>query len=141
LTQRGFAHIIPDASGRDPAQVKRVLLCTGKVYYDLEAARRKHGADQVAILRIEQLYPLHRDELLSVLANYKEGTPVVWGQQEPRNRGHTNNRNVHLQPLLREYSRWVCISRPLSASPATGSAARHKHEQNRLIEDALDLGE
>jgi 2-oxoglutarate dehydrogenase E1 component len=136
FTHGGFQHLILDPVA-DPAAVRRVLLCTGKIYYDLAAARAARGLEDVAIIRVEKLYPLRHDVLLSMLANFREGTEVVWVQEEPRNMGAWNYMNVQLPPVLRGYFPWSCVSRPLSASPATGSAARHKREQARLCELAL----
>jgi 2-oxoglutarate dehydrogenase E1 component len=136
LTAGRFRHILPDETV-DPAAVRQVILCTGKIYYELAAARDKRELADVAIIRIEKLYPLRHDELLGLLSTYKEGTPVVWVQEEPRNMGAWNYMNTQLPSLLRGYFPWSCVSRPASASPATGSGARHKLEQNRLIRDAL----
>jgi 2-oxoglutarate dehydrogenase E1 component len=132
-----FQHIIHDRSIREPAKARRILLCTGKVYYDLLAAREERGAGDVAIIRIEQLYPLHKDELLEALSAYREGTPVVWVQEEPKNMGAWPVMNRELPGLLLGTFPWSCVSRPLSSSPATGSEKRHKLEQARLIADAF----
>jgi 2-oxoglutarate dehydrogenase E1 component len=136
FTDRGFRHIIPDETA-DPALVRRVLLCTGKIYYELAAAREQRGIKDVAILRVEKLYPLRTDELIGYLANYKEGTPLIWVQEEPRNMGAWNYMSHQLPPLLQGAFPLTCVSRPMSPSPATGSAARHKREQTQLIKDAL----
>jgi 2-oxoglutarate dehydrogenase E1 component len=140
FTQGGFQRIIPDQMSVDPSRVKRVLLCTGKVYYDLLAAREEKQYDDVAIIRIEQLYPLHKDELLDVLSIYTDGTPVVWVQEEPRNMGAWPYMNRDLPSLLAGIFPWSCVSRPLSPSPATGSMSRHKREQAKLIADAFGKG-
>jgi 2-oxoglutarate dehydrogenase E1 component len=140
FTEGGFQHIIPDRVIRDPAKVRRVLLCTGKVYYDLEAAREERGFDDVAIIRVEQLYPLHKDELLEILSAFTDGTQVVWVQEEPKNMGPWPYINRELPGLLLGSFPWSCVSRPLSASPATGSATRHKREQARLVDDAFGKG-
>ena len=92
FTAGGFRHIIPDADignggGRDPKKIKRVVLCTGKVYYDLVATREERGYDDTAIVRVEQLYPLRKDDLLEMLSTFPDGTPVVWVQEEPKNMG------------------------------------------------------
>jgi 2-oxoglutarate dehydrogenase E1 component len=138
LTRGSFRHIIPDDS-RDPARVDRVLLCSGKVYYDLATARDERKLDNVAIVRIEQLYPLRRDELLDTLAVYREGTRLVWVQEEPRNMGAWMFVNRNIPPLILSSFTWSGVSRPLSASPATGSASRHKLEHGKLLEEALGL--
>jgi 2-oxoglutarate dehydrogenase E1 component len=139
LTQGSFRHIIPDESGLDPQQVDRVLLCSGKVYYDLAAAREEHKLKNVAIIRVEQLYPLRRDEILETLSVYPEGIRVIWVQEEARNMGAWFFMSRNIPPLILSSFHWSGISRPLSASPATGSASRHKLEQQRLIEEALGL--
>jgi 2-oxoglutarate dehydrogenase E1 component len=140
FTDGGFQRIIPDQMSVDPSTVKRVLLCTGKVYYDLLAAREEKRWDDVAIIRIEQLYPMYKDELLDVLSVYPDGTPVVWVQEEARNMGAWAYMNRELPSLLAGIFPWSCVSRPLSASPATGSMARHKKEQARIISDAFAKG-
>jgi 2-oxoglutarate dehydrogenase E1 component len=140
FTQGGFQNIIPDATVTDPSKIKRVLLCTGKVYYDLAAEREQRGYNDVAIIRVEQLYPLHKDELLEILSLYAEGTPLVWVQEEPRNMGAWPYMNRDLPALLLGCFPWSCVSRPLSSSPATGSLSRHKREQARLIDDAFGKG-
>jgi 2-oxoglutarate dehydrogenase E1 component len=140
FTTGGFQRIIPDQMNVDPGTVKRVLLCTGKVYYDLLATREEKHYNDVAIIRVEQLYPMHKDELLDVLSVYPDGTPVVWVQEEARNMGAWAYMNRELPSLLAGIFPWSCVSRPLSASPATGSMTRHKREQARLIEDAFGKG-
>ena len=142
FSEGAFQHIIPDSLRADPKKVRRVLLCTGKVYYDLAAFREERGYDDVAIIRVEQLYPLRRDELLEILSAYPEGTPVVWVQEEPKNMGAWTYVNRELPGLLLGSFPWSCVSRPLSASPATGSATRHKREQARLMADGFgkDMG-
>ncbi|HSY39191.1 MAG TPA: 2-oxoglutarate dehydrogenase E1 component, partial [Polyangia bacterium] len=140
FTEGGFQHIIADPLVKDPTRVKRVLLCTGKIYYDLIAAREAHKYDDVAIVRVEQLFPLHKDELLEALSGYAEGTPVVWVQEEPKNMGAWAYMNRELPPLLAGSFPWSSVTRPLSASPATGSAKRHTREQTRLVAEAFGKG-
>jgi 2-oxoglutarate dehydrogenase E1 component len=136
FTDGGFQYFIPDVVA-DPAEVTRVLLCSGKIYYDLAAARDAQGARNVAIVRVEQLYPLNADALLGILSRYREGVEVVWVQEEPRNMGAWEFVNLHLSPLLRGWSEFSFISRPSSASPASGSATRHKLEQEGLVNQAI----
>jgi 2-oxoglutarate dehydrogenase E1 component len=139
LTEGQFRHIIPDEKV-DPKRVKRVLLTTGKVYYDVVAARDERGYDDVAVIRIEQLYPLRRDILLETLSVFAHGTALVWVQEEPRNLGAAGYMNRELPGLLAGAFPLSIVSRPLSASPATGSAKRHAREQARLVDDALGRG-
>ncbi|HVR64746.1 MAG TPA: 2-oxoglutarate dehydrogenase E1 component [Polyangia bacterium] len=139
FTQGRFQHIIPDTTVKAYSKVRRVLLCTGKVYYDLVAERQEKGYGDVAILRVEQLYPLQIDELLEMLSVYPEGTSLVWVQEEPRNMGGWVYMNRELPGFLSGSFNWSCVSRPLSASPAVGSLGRHKREQARLMADAFGV--
>ena len=137
LTGGRFRHVLPDAGGGDPAEVSRVLLCSGKVFYDLAAARAAAQARHVAIVRLEQLYPLHAGDLAAALAAYRPGAEVVWVQEEPRNMGAWDYASVHLAPLVRRLGELACVSRPPGVSPACGSATRHRLEQEALVQEAL----
>ena len=134
----GFRPILPDETS-EPKAVRRVLLCSGKIYYDLKAAREAMGARHVAIIRLEQLYPLRRLELEAALAPYADGTPLVWVQEEPRNMGAWPFLRLNLgEPLFGRHP-LIGVTRSESASPATGSAASHKMEQELLIEKAFEI--
>jgi len=137
LAEGTFQRVIADTE-TDPAKVKRVLLCSGKVYYDLLDTRRKLGRDDVAIIRLEQLYPIN-DELSRVLSAYKDGTRLVWVQEEPRNMGAWYFMNSNLTKIIGERLPLSVVSRPAAASPATGSKASHDLEQKRLLDEALAL--
>jgi 2-oxoglutarate dehydrogenase E1 component len=128
--------VLPDTQG-DPAKVKRVLLCTGKIYFELDEYRREQKREDVAIVRLEQLYPLRRDLLEAALKPYAEGTPVVWVQEEPANMGAWIYLRINLEERLFGRHLFSGISRPLSASPAPGSHRRHKHEQAEIIARAF----
>jgi 2-oxoglutarate dehydrogenase E1 component len=130
-----FQRVIPD-DGADPAAVKRILLCSGKVYFDLAAERRKRKRDDVAIVRMEQYYPLS-DALTKALARYNEGTPLVWVQEEPRNMGAWYFVNARKNELFGNRHPVSLVSRPESASPATGSKAAHDLEQKMLLDEAF----
>ncbi len=130
-----FQRIIADPL--PAAEAQRVLLCTGKVYYDLEKQRRESKRLDVAIIRVEQLYPLQLDQLEGALAAYKSGTPVFWVQEEPENMGAWRYINTQFGESLRKRFPFECICRPASASPATGSANCHKQEQQELLAQAL----
>jgi 2-oxoglutarate dehydrogenase E1 component len=131
-----YRRVLPDAGGVDPKRASRVLLCSGKVYYELAAARRARGAEDVAIVRLEQLYPFNR-ELVDALAPYPDGTPLVWVQEEPWNMGAWFYLNARLPLLLGRRLPLHCVSRSETASPATGSAAAHKVEQQMLLDAAF----
>ncbi|HEY6877013.1 MAG TPA: 2-oxoglutarate dehydrogenase E1 component, partial [Polyangiales bacterium] len=136
LATGSFQRIIPDTTV-DPKSTRRVLLCSGKVYYDLAAARDVLKKNDVAIIRFEQLYPLQPAHVNEVLKPYKKGTDLVWVQEEPWNSGSWYFMNARLPRMLDGKFPLRCVSRAESASPATGSHAAHKLEQERLIEEAL----
>ena len=132
-----FRRIIPDSAELNPDQVRRVILCAGKVYYELEAARREQGRRDIAIIRVEQLYPLRAEQIREVLAPYKDGTQLVWVQEEPWNMGAWYYMRARLSDMVERRLPVSCVSRPESASPATGSMAAHKLEQADVIERAI----
>ena len=135
LASGAFQRVIPDVEA-DPRKVKRILLCSGKVYYDLHHARAARGRDDVAIVRLEQLYPIGA-ALTESLARYADGTKLVWVQEEPRNMGPWYFLHANLRGIIGERLPLAVVSRPGDASPATGSKASHDLEQKRLIEEAF----
>jgi len=132
-----FQRLIPDASGVDPREIRRVLLCTGKIAYELEKRRQELGRRDVAIIRFEQLYPLPRTHLEAALAGYLAGTPVVWVQDEPENMGAWRFLRIHLGDKLFERLPFSGVCRQSAASPATGSKKSHDLEQNELLSAAF----
>jgi 2-oxoglutarate dehydrogenase E1 component len=135
LVAGGFQRVIPDTLVQPP-EVKRILLCSGKVYYDLAAERQRLGRRDVAIVRLEQLYPLS-DALDRALAPYASGTPLVWVQEEPRNMGPWYFLNARREALFGDRHPLSIACRPESASPATGSKAAHDLEQQMLLDAAF----
>jgi len=138
LSQGSFQRFIGDESERvEPAQARRILLTSGKLYYELEAEREKREAWDVAIVRMEMYYPLRMDVLQQTLSDYRDGTPVVWVQEEPQNMGAWGFlRSRWGQEVLGRFP-FAGVTRPESASPATGSAAAHKIEQALLMDQAF----
>ena len=136
LAAGSFRHIIEDDR---PAgtPTTRVILCNGKIYYDLIARRRELGRDDTAIIRIEQLYPLKGEQLDAALAPYPAGIPVVWTQEEPLNMGAAGFIQLHYARAVERRHPFFRTGRPESASPATGSAASHRLEQERVLERAF----
>ena len=130
-----FQRVLPDDS--KSTDIKRVLLCTGKVYYDLAAYRDEHKRDGVAIIRLEQLYPLPAARLEQALKTYAEHTPVLWVQEEPSNMGAWRYLHEHFGKKLFNRFPFALVSRFESASPATGSAHAHKLEQAHLLARAF----
>ncbi len=135
--QGQFHRIMADELPRPAEQVRRVLLCTGKIYYELADYREQNGRQDVAIIRLEQLYPLAAESLERALAPYARGTPVLWVQEEPANMGAWVYMRVHFADLLAANFAFSGVTRAPSASPATGSHKRHKHEQAQIIARAF----
>lgn len=136
LSSGSFQRIIPESSPEiKPKKVRKLLLCTGKVYYDLLEAREEGEITDVAIVRLEQLYPLSPELLLETIAKYSKKAELCWVQEEPWNMGAWFFVQARIGRLLDRPI--TCVSRPESASPATGSKAAHKIEQARLMEKAL----
>jgi len=117
--------------------VKRIIVCSGKVYYELLAHRRERKVDDVAILRLEQQYPFPHDDYKREVAKYPKAKEVVWCQEEPQNQGAWYRLNFYLRSDLDEKTMLFYAGRPVSASPAVGYAAKHNAEQKQLIEDAF----
>jgi 2-oxoglutarate dehydrogenase E1 component len=141
LTSGSFRPVIPETVGDiDPSGVRRVLLCSGKVYYDLLAERAKRadtGGGQVAIVRLEQLAPLPGAEVAEVVAAYPDAE-LVWVQEEPANQGPWPFVALNLPAYLGGRA-LLCVSRAASASPAAGSHKKHDAEQRELVQRALSL--
>ncbi|GAA0901510.1 multifunctional oxoglutarate decarboxylase/oxoglutarate dehydrogenase thiamine pyrophosphate-binding subunit/dihydrolipoyllysine-residue succinyltransferase subunit [Virgisporangium ochraceum] len=136
FTEHTFQPVIGDTVITDPSKVKRVLLCSGKVFYDLLQARADRKIDDVAIVRVEQLYPLPVDELRAALGRYPNAEDFAWVQEEPANQGAWSFIALNLLEHL-EGVRLRRISRPAAAAPAVGSTKMHDVEQSALIEAAL----
>jgi 2-oxoglutarate dehydrogenase E1 component len=131
-----FQPVLGDPSVADAAAVKRILLCSGKVYYDLFQARADRGITDVAIIRLEQLYPLPVEEVKAQLAAYANADDVCWVQEEPANQGAWSFVALNLLEHL-DGVRMRRISRPAAAAPAVGSTKLHDAEQAALLEAAL----
>ena len=133
LAQGAFRRILWDPSV-EAKKTRRLLLCSGKVYYDLVAGREAKKRPDVAIVRVEQLYPLSDATIKEALDPYPENAEVLWVQEEPFNMGAWYYLRARWPKTVRTP---VCVSRPESASPATGSAASHKLEQQLLVDQAF----
>jgi len=139
LASGAFQRVLADDPQIDPKGVRRIVLCSGKVFYDLAARRSAAEIGDVALLRLEQIYPLCDEDLELALAPYAADVPVVWVQEEPENMGAW--RSLHARFHERVFGRrpFSRVSRESSASPATGSMASHKIEQEELLERSFDL--
>jgi 2-oxoglutarate dehydrogenase E1 component len=130
LAEGSFQRVIVDPSAK---KAKRVLLCSGKVYYDLQAAREAKKRDDVALVRFEQLYPLSESALADTVKPFK-GAELIWVQEEPFNMGAWWHVQARWQKVV---GKIAAVARPESASPATGSEKSHKHEQQLLMDQAF----
>lgn len=139
LAQGTFQNAIGEIDALDPKGVKRVVFCSGKVYYDLLDARRKAEQQDVALVRIEQLYPFPEEEVRAILADYSHVTDFVWCQEEPQNQGAWYSTRHHYDSVLPSHARLRYAGRPASASPAVGYMSVHAKQQKALVEDALTL--
>jgi 2-oxoglutarate decarboxylase len=136
LTNGRFEPVLHDVA--TSSDVKRVIITSGKVYYDLRQARDKANAN-VAILRLEQFYPFPQAMLTEALKGYPGATEVLWVQEEPRNMGAWPFLHERLQALLTGEQKLQYVGRPLAAAPATGSHHRHDDQQKALVERALGI--
>ena len=137
LAEGKFQRVIPD-TGVAPEKVTRILLCSGKIYYELDKKREDLKRDDVAILRLEQLYPFPEKELQEVLAPYGD-VPLFWVQEEPMNMGAWRHTRIWLGRTAFGKHRYWGVYRRESASPATGSSGDHKREQEKLLQQAFEV--
>ncbi|MGV9351467.1 multifunctional oxoglutarate decarboxylase/oxoglutarate dehydrogenase thiamine pyrophosphate-binding subunit/dihydrolipoyllysine-residue succinyltransferase subunit [Streptomyces spiralis] len=134
FTTGGFRAVVPDETA-DAARVGRVLVCSGKIFYDLDAHRRSSGLTDTAILRVERLHPFPEQELSAELARFPADAEVRWVQEEPENQGAWSFVRPYVQrPANRPVE---CVSRPQASAPAGGSARRHTGEQRNLVASAF----
>ncbi len=140
LAQGQFQTVIPEIDEIKPADVTHVVLCGGKVYYDLLEKRREQKRNDIAIIRIEQLYPFPEKKLAEALAPYKKAQSIVWCQEEPMNQGAWYCSQHHMHNVVRDWKEKLRVryaGRPSAAAPACGSVYLHAKEQAALIEDAF----
>ena len=140
FTDGALAVVQPESDKLDATVVRRVVLCSGKVYFDLLAERRLREIHDIAILRIEQLYPFPRRRLGELLAAYPAAAEIVWCQEEPRNQGAWYQIQHHLRVVTRDDQMLGYAGRAPSASPACGDAALHRAQQQALVDVALSAG-
>lgn len=121
-----------------PKKVKRVVFCSGRIYYDLDAYREKMGRDDLAFIRLEQLYPLDEEKIRLIIKEYEGVGSYVWVQEEPQNMGGWSYASAALSPLLPKEHFLGYIGRERSATPATGFYARHKQEHDNILTQVFD---
>jgi 2-oxoglutarate dehydrogenase E1 component len=137
LATGGFQPLIDDNEISDREAVKKIVLCSGKVFYDLIDARKKSENRNVAIVRMEQFYPFPLTSIRETLAKYPNAGQLVWAQEEPQNMGGWTFVQERLENLLPNCERPHYVGRSASASPATGSYSIHQREQAELVTKAL----
>jgi 2-oxoglutarate dehydrogenase E1 component len=135
FTSGSFQPLIGEPAGFDAAKVRQVVLCTGKIYYDLAEHRAKTGSRDTAIVRVEQLYPIPARELQEELSRYPADAEITWAQEEPENQGAWPRMALRLPQLIGRLPRLVAL--PASSAPAFGSAKVHAATHRELIEAAL----
>jgi 2-oxoglutarate dehydrogenase E1 component len=138
LTQGSFQFVLDDSRAADRKdRVERLVLCSGKVYYDIDGHEQREQADSVAIARVELLYPFARDQLAQLIAGYPNLKQVAWAQEEPRNMGAWSVMLRRLPELIPEGIELSYVGRPQRASPSEGYPAAHRSEQERIVLTAL----
>lgn len=137
FTDGGFQSVIPEVETLENGKVRRIIACSGKVYYDLISGRQERAIDTMAIIRLEQLYPFPHDDFAAQIAAYPNATEMVWCQEEPGNQGAWHRIQHYLLRHLRQGMRLGYALRPSSASPAAGYLAVHAEQQKAVIEAAF----
>ncbi|MDG5768028.1 multifunctional oxoglutarate decarboxylase/oxoglutarate dehydrogenase thiamine pyrophosphate-binding subunit/dihydrolipoyllysine-residue succinyltransferase subunit [Balneolales bacterium ANBcel1] len=139
LADGRFQEVISDQRMKSASDAEKLILCSGKVYYDLMDMVEAEQIDDVAVARVEQFYPFPDRDIASLIASHENAEQVVWCQEEPRNMGGWQFMQDRLRPLLREGQELVYSGRAASASPATGSTSLHAFEQEQLVREALGV--
>ncbi len=139
LSDGAFDLIIPETDDLPAAQAKRLVFCSGKVYFDLYEARQVHGVDDVALVRLEQLYPFPVREYAALIERYSQVRDVVWCQEEPENQGAWYQIRHRLQEPLANEQQLYYAGRPGAAAPACGIYKVHLKQQQALVEAALGV--
>jgi len=137
LSEGGFETVIDEVDPIHEAAVTRLIMCTGKVYYDLLQARRSRNMEHVAIIRIEQLYPFPKEEFIRIIDRYINVEKYIWCQEEPQNQGTWDQIKHRFHALLDSRVPLIYAGRRSAAAPATGYARLHQEEQEKLVDDAL----
>ncbi|MDH3990459.1 MAG: 2-oxoglutarate dehydrogenase E1 component, partial [Gammaproteobacteria bacterium] len=139
LSDGKFELIIPDDSDVDAKKIRRIVFCSGKVYFDLAEGRQVHNVADTAIIRIEQLYPFPIEEFAELIASYPNADEIVWCQEEPQNQGAWYQIRHRLQEPLGEHQQLFYSGREGAAAPASGVFKLHLQQQQALVEAALNV--
>ncbi|MEN6296307.1 MAG: multifunctional oxoglutarate decarboxylase/oxoglutarate dehydrogenase thiamine pyrophosphate-binding subunit/dihydrolipoyllysine-residue succinyltransferase subunit [Chloroherpetonaceae bacterium] len=139
FSENSLQTIIDDKSVQNPEKIERLIFCTGKIFYELLEQKEKMNIDNIAIIRIEQLYPLDKHLIAQLLSKYSNASEYVWMQEETQNMGYWNFIYLQFQDILSNSKKLQYIGRPASPSTATGSSKAHLAEQQLIISQALKL--
>ena len=140
LADGRFHTVLDETDGLDPTKVKRLILCSGKVFYDLRAARRERGIEDMALVRVEQLYPFPGEDLAEIVSQYPNIEDAIWCQEEPMNQGAWYASQHHMRRVIQQHKVDVYLryaGREASASVSAGYTALHLREQEQFINEAL----
>ncbi len=137
FTEDGFLNVIGEIDAIDPESVKRIVLCAGKLYYELLETRRSRSITDTAIIRIEQLYPFPSDDFAQAIAPYRNAEELIWCQEEPLNQGAWNQIKHRFAEQVAAGLRLWFVGRPRTAAPAVGYRPVHVQQQQTLIDEAL----
>jgi len=141
LTQGQFKWVMPEVDELSADEIKRVVICSGKIYYELLEARRLNRISDIAILRIEQIYPFPGDKLDALLSQYRNTNELIWCQEEPKNQGGWDFSKLRIPALINQRWQLGYAGREPSSAPAVGSAKLHAIEQKNVINTALNIVE
>jgi 2-oxoglutarate dehydrogenase E1 component len=145
LSDGKFQPVIGDVDKLDAKKVRRIIICSGKVYFDLLAYRREKKITDTAVIRLEQQYPFPHDDFRAVVAKYPAAKEVVWCQEEPQNQGAWYRLRAYFRSDIAEKQALAYAGRAVSASPAVGQFSKHVEQQKQLVENAfanrLEFGE
>ncbi len=140
LSKGAFQPVIAEADALNEGKVRRVVACSGKLYFDIVAERKARGIDDIAVIRLEQLYPFPHEQFAAEMQRYPNASELVWAQEEPANQGAWHRIQHYLTRHLVKGQHLGYAMRPSSASPAVGYLAKHNEQQKAVIEAALKAG-
>ncbi|MEW8692477.1 MAG: 2-oxoglutarate dehydrogenase E1 component, partial [Candidatus Thiodiazotropha endolucinida] len=137
LLEGGFKNVIDEIDDIDPKKVKRLIMCSGKVYYELLETRRSRGLEDAAIIRLEQLYPFPQEDFDKIVTRYKNAKMFIWCQEEPQNQGAWDQIKHRFYPIVSKSRQLYYVGRSSAAAPSVGYRSVHVEQQETLIDEAL----
>ena len=138
LTSGSFSFVLDDPRVTERDRIERLVLCSGKVFYDIDLHDRREGISTVAVARVELLYPFARDQIVELIASYPNLKEIIWAQEEPKNMGAWKVMSRRMPAVLPEGIELRYVGRPQRASPGEGYPAAHRLEQERIVLTALE---